>query len=96
MFGNTFRWRLVSYRDQPNWTAFRIKWLFTEKISKQTFICYVLNIVNNGKNLFIYLFIYFYYLFHVPVDRRRNFDILSKPQITRFLLLVSWVWVGFD
>ena len=32
-------------------------------------------------HLFIHLFIYtIYYLLYVPVDRRRNFDILSKRQ----------------
>ena len=37
----------------------------------------VLNIVNNGKYLFIY---FFYHLLYVQVDSRRNFDILSKRQ----------------
>ena len=55
--------------------------LFTEKISEQTLICYVLNIENNCKNLFFFLVAFIiYYLLYVPVDRRRNFDILSKRQ----------------
>ena len=64
--------------------------IFYWKISEQTFICYVLNIVNNGKYLFIYLFLclfiylliylFFYFLLYVTVDRKRNYDILSKRQ----------------
>ena len=93
LFGNTFRWR--SCRVETSQIDLQFKRLFTEKISEQTFICYVLNIVNNGKCLFIYLFIY--YLLHVPVDRRRNFDILSKRQNNKVSFTChNWVWVGLD
>ena len=50
------------------------------KFTEQALICYVLNIVSNCKNIFCLVFFVFYYLLYVPVDRRRNFDILSKRQ----------------
>ena len=44
--------------------------------------------------IYIYLFIHFFnYLLDVPVDRRRNFDILSKRQTNK----VSFIYqVGLD
>ena len=71
---------------------------FYLKISEQTLICYILNIVNNCKK-FIYFFLYFYvfyYLLYAPVDKRRNFDILSKRQNNKVSFTYQLGWVGFD
>ena len=53
----------------------------------------VLNIVNNGKYLFIY---FFYHLLYVQVDSRRNFDILSKRQNNKvsFTCQLGLGWIG--
>ena len=59
LFGNTFRWRLVSFFV----FFFCMMRLFTDKISEQTLICYVLNIVNNCKNLFIFPCSFYFLLF---------------------------------
>ena len=99
LFGNTFRWR--SCLVETSQIDLQFKRLFTEKISEQTFICYVLNIVNNGKNLLIYLVIisyFFYYLLYFPVDRTRIFDILSKRQNNKVSftcqLGLGWIWLA--
>ena len=91
LFGNTFRWRFVSFKDQSNWFAVRIKRLFTEK-----FICYVLNIVNNSKYLFIYSFIFFTIYCMSQWIAGETLIFWVNVKATRFLLLVSWVWVGLD
>ena len=58
--------------------------LFTEKISEQILLCYVLNIVNNCKNVFFFSCSFYFLLFIVcPSEYRRNFDILSKRQNTK-------------
>ena len=58
-----------------------MKRIFTKKILEQALICYVLNVVNNYRNLFIFSFSFnFYSLLYVPVDRRKKIGILSKRQ----------------
>ena len=74
--------------------------LFAEKISVQALICYVLNIVNNCKNSFIFscifMFCFFFnYLLYVPADRRKNFDILSRHQNNKVSFTCQLGWVGF-
>ena len=105
LFGNTFRLKLVSYRETSqidvrfgSIDCFLYDTTFTEKISEQALICYNLNIENNCKNLFFLLFLwaFFYYLLYVPVDRRTNFGILSKRQNNKVSFTCQLAWVGFN
>ena len=68
---------------------FRIKRLFTEKCRSRLLYA-VLNIVNNGK----YLFFTIYCMYQWIEGETLIFWVNVK--ITRFLLLINWVWVGFD
>ena len=75
-------------------TVFCMIRLFNEKMSQQTLIRYVLNIVNNCKNVFVFSCIFFNCILYVPVDRRRNFDILSKRQNNKVYFTCQLRWVG--
>ena len=94
LFGNAFRWRLLLYKNQSNWSAVRIKRLFTEKFLSR--LLYAVLFIY----LFIYLFICLFILFTIYCMSQwiggETLIFWVNAKITRFLLLANWVWAGLD
>ena len=71
LFGNTFRWGLVLYRDQSNWTAVWINWLFSVWYDfllnnfGADFNMLCLNIVNNCKQIYLFFIVFFLMFFTI-------------------------------